>query len=400
MRAIPSPLTLLALLPFSAGRWWFGPGPGAGLLSHWVLGAAIGALLLAASFSFAAAFRRLIAEGRGAGARAILLALAAGLLLFLPALAAGELFGQPVRGLYFPVGAALILGAFLFGVGMQLGAGCASGTLFTAGTGETRPWLTLLGFVAGATLMAWALPLTEGWAALPPVRLPESLGWAGTLAGGLLLIGLLWLALLALERRRHGAAEPLLGSRAGRWLVAGALGLAVLDFATLWLLGRPWAITSALPLWGSRLLDATGWGDPAFWPYWEEPTRAELLFRPLDQDRTGVMNLGVIAGGALAAGLAGRFLRGGFWPGLRPALAGVLGGGLLGVGAVLSNGCNIGAFLGGAFSGSLHGWLWLPAALAGNALGLFLRPAFGLAGGLTLSWRGLGPRGAVAQPAR
>jgi hypothetical protein len=41
-------------------------------------------------------------------------------------------------------------------------------------------------------------------------------------------------------------------------------------------------------------------------------------------------------------------------------------------------GCNISAFLGGIASGSLHGWVWIVPALAGNALGVRLRPVFGL----------------------
>src|SRR3712207_8396183 len=52
-----------------------------------------------------------------------------------------------------------------------------------------------------------------------------------------------------------------------------SVGLALLNFATLWLAGRPWAITAAFPLWGSRLVEGLGWDDPAFWPYWEDPTR-------------------------------------------------------------------------------------------------------------------------------
>ena len=42
-------------------------------------------------------------------------------------------------------------------------------------------------------------------------------------------------------------------------------------------------------------------------------------------------------------------------------------------------GCNIGAYFSGILSGSLHAWLWLPAAFAGSALGVRLRPLFGLA---------------------
>ncbi len=62
------------------------------------------------------------------------------------------------------------------------------------------------------------------------------------------------------------------------------------------------------------------------------------------------------------------------------SLAGaVIGGLLLGYGARLAFGCNIGAYFSGILSGSLHAWLWLPAAFAGSALGVRLRPLFGLA---------------------
>jgi hypothetical protein len=50
----------------------------------------------------------------------------------------------------------------------------------------------------------------------------------------------------------------------------------------------------------------------------------------------------------------------------------------MGVGARLGFGCNIGAFVGGVASGSLHGWVWFAAALGGCAVGIRLRPLFGL----------------------
>jgi uncharacterized membrane protein YedE/YeeE len=52
----------------------------------------------------------------------------------------------------------------------------------------------------------------------------------------------------------------------------------------------------------------------------------------------------------------------------------------MGYGARLAFGCNIGAYFSGIASGSLHGWLWLGAALLGTYAGFALRPAFGLAG--------------------
>ena len=51
---------------------------------------------------------------------------------------------------------------------------------------------------------------------------------------------------------------------------------------------------------------------------------------------------------------------------------------MLGYGARIAYGCNIGAFFSGIASASVHGWLWLVAAFVGNMVGTRLRPAFGL----------------------
>ncbi len=362
------------------GAGWLLAGQGWRPAALWILGAALGLALFHASFSFAGAFRRLLAEGRGAGLRAQLAMLALALLLFQPALIAGTVLGQPVRGFVFPIGTALLLGAFLFGVGMQLGGGCGSGTLFTAAGGrDGRMWVTLLAFIAGATLAAWDGERWMGWPAWPGQTLGN--GWT-TLPLSLAGLALVWGVARWWEGRRRGAIEPLAWRGGallrGPWpLLWGAMALALLNFATLVLAGRPWAITAAFPLWGSQLIEAAGWDDPAFWAFWEDPTRSEALLRPVLTDRTTLMDLGLMAGAFLAAGLAGQR---GWWrlPGPRAAAASLLGGLLLGYGAVLGAGCNISAFFGGIASGSLHGWVWIVPALLGNWVGIRLRPAFGL----------------------
>ena len=62
----------------------------------------------------------------------------------------------------------------------------------------------------------------------------------------------------------------------------------------------------------------------------------------------------------------------------RSLLAAALGGLLMGVGARLATGCNIGAFFSGLASGSLHGLVWAIVAFGGVMLGARLRPWFGL----------------------
>ena len=95
-------------------------------------------------------------------------------------------------------------------------------------------------------------------------------------------------------------------------------------------------------------------------------------------EKTSVMDLGIILGALLASALAGAFVVHRRIP-ARLALGAVVGGVLMGYGARIAYGCNIGAYFDGIASFSLHGWLWGAMALLGTVAGLALRPLFGLA---------------------
>ena len=382
-RGGPSRGALVAAALLVLGTLYVGQAANWRLASLWLIGGALGFSLYHAAFGFTGAYRALFATGRSASVRAQMLMLAVAVAIFFPAIDAGSVFGQPVRGFVFPAGVEVAIGAFLFGIGMQLGGGCASGTLYTAGGGDTRMVVTLVFFIVGMTLGAWDI---ERWAdlpALPPVSLPAALGMWPALALNLSLFALIAWAVAARERRLTGAVEPIF-RRPGRRFLTGpwpfawaALALALLNALTLVIAGRPWGITQAFATWGSMAADALGLADPVWWVYWEDPTRLDLLHRPLVQDATSLMNVGLILGAALAATLAGRFAPA--WRiGWGPLLAAILGGLMLGYGARMAFGCNISAFFSGVASGSLHGWLWIVAALPGNWLGLRLRPIFSL----------------------
>ena len=130
----------------------------------YLLGAALGLVLYHAAFGFTSAWRVFIADRRGEGLRAQMVMLALATVLFFPVLASGSLFGQPVSGLVSPAGTSVVVGAFLFGIGMQMGGGCASGTLYTVGGGSMRMVITLAAFIAGSAIGAAHL---HWWAALP-----------------------------------------------------------------------------------------------------------------------------------------------------------------------------------------------------------------------------------------
>ena len=346
-----------------------------------LVGIGAGVVLYHAAFGFTSAYRVFISDRKGAGLRAQMLMLAVTCAVFFPILASGSLFGQPMRGNISPTGTAVAAGAFIFGVGMQLGGGCASGTLFSVGGGNLRMVVTLLMFIVGSLIGTAHVPWWTSQPSFAPMSMVTRYGVAAALAMNAILFGGIWAATVAIERKRHGRVESLTAPPRrsenpwlrGPWpLAAGAIGLAVVNIATLTIAGRPWGITSAFALWGAKAAAAIGI-PVATWPYWSTPAQAAALSAPLLVDITTVMDIGIILGALLASMLANRFSPSWKASG-RSLAAAVVGGLLLGYGARLAYGCNIGAYFSGVASGSPHGWLWLVAAFAGNAIGVKLRP--------------------------
>jgi hypothetical protein len=139
---------------------------------------------------------------------------------------------------------------------------------------------------------------------------------------------------------------------------------------TLVVAGHPWSVTWAFTLWGAKSASLLGWS-PEGEPYWGAEFRRHALESSVFSDATSVMDLGLLLGAFAAAGLSGGFrLR--FAASPRALLTAALGGLAMGYGARIAYGCNVGAFFSGIASTSLHGWLWIAAALPGCWLGLRL----------------------------
>ncbi len=336
-----------------------------------VLGIALGATLYLTAFGFTSSYRALIVHRNGSGVRAQIVMLAIATVLFAPVLAAGSVFGQSVAGAVAPAGLQVAIGAFLFGIGMQLGGGCGSGSLYTAGGGNTRMVVVLVAFCAGGF---WASLHMDWWARLPvweTQALSARLGWPAAIVLQLAFLGALWLGLKRFARGRLAVER----NREKLWL-AGAGLLAVLNLAVLVVAGHPWTITWAFTLWGAKSAQLVGW-DAASSAFWSAPFQREALAGSVLADVTSLMNVGILIGALAGAALTGRFApRLPFTP--RLLASAVIGGLIMGYGARIAFGCNIGAFFSGVASTSLHGWLWIAAALPGNALGVKLRPWFGL----------------------
>ncbi|TCP20966.1 hypothetical protein EV207_14717 [Scopulibacillus darangshiensis] len=350
------------------------------------LGLLLGFTLFHARFGFTSAFRRFMSVGNGEAIRAHMLMLAVASTLFAIIFATHTSFfgGHPEQNLH-PIGVSLIVGSFMFGIGMQLGGGCASGTLYAVGGGRSEMFLTLLAFIVGSVFGAWHF---DFWVNQMPSFKPFSLatstglGWFGGWIIQMVIFGVItWITLIVEKKRRSPKLGPLPSTNGwkrifrGSWpLLVGAVALAVLNAATLVVKGSPWGITSGFALWGSKAANALGI-NVGQWGYWSGD-RAASLHESVFAHSTSVMDFGIVIGALAASTLGGVFLMKKI-P-LRQAMAAIIGGLLMGYGARLAFGCNIGAYFSGIASFSLHGYVWMIMAMLGTFVALYLRPLFGM----------------------
>ncbi len=364
----PQPLPVLAAAAILAWIAWRAAALDPDLGFAALIGGFAGYALYHASFGFTSGWRRIITEGRGAGLRAQFL------LIGLTALVSFPLIGWFGAGSFtFPFGVGVAVGAFLFGMGMQLGGGCGSGTLYTVGGGSTRMVITLAFFIAGSMLGRAHAPWWESLPRFRPYSLVTELGTLPAMAVMGLILTALYLWTIRYERARHGEMEPPRPAGSllrGPWPPAtGAVALALVGIATFLVLNRPWGITSAFAIWGAKIVHGLGYpiDEVAFWNI-----SPAVIARPVLADSTSVMDFGIMAGALAAAGLAGRFRP--VWRLSRSEVAtAVVGGLLMGYGARLAYGCNIGAYLGGLVSGSAHGWVWAAFGFAGSSAVAWVR---------------------------
>lgn len=331
------------------------------LLPVFVAALALGVAFVVLDYGFTGGFRALLIEGDGRTLGATFIVPAVAALIVIPVAGYVEGYGRLIA----PIGPPLVVGATVFGIGMQLANGCGSGTLVAAGQGSRRMMVALPFFCLGGVLGSLLLPPTL---TLPSLGEGDLVAWLGPLPALAAMLTLLLAGALLILRGARPRPEAL---RAGAIIgvLAGVLFLAS---------GMPWGVTMGLTLWGAQALQAMGFDLTGF-PFWAHDWTREALAGPVLALHSSLSDLGLILGALVAAAALGR-LRHGVRIGMRGALGAALGGLLMGLGARLSFGCNVGAFLGGASSGSLHGLVWIAAAIPGCWVGIRMRPWFGLSG--------------------
>jgi uncharacterized membrane protein YedE/YeeE len=329
-------------------------------------GFGLGIAFLRAEFSFTAAWRRFLTRGEAGGLLGGLIVIAICALAVVPVAALSPKYGGAIA----PLGPSLVIGAFVFGIGMQLANGCGSGTLYTVGGGSGRMLIALLFFVIGSVFGSLSLPAFLALGGVDPVLASDYFGPWGGLAVTLASLAAA-AAIIIVVARACGA-----NYRPSRNYITGGFTIGLLCVAVFVAGGHPWSVTFGYTVWGAKAATALGFdlSHAAFWQ-WPGPKRA--LSESVLSDTSSLTDFGMLFG-AMAAAAASKPFAATAWPPVKSILAAGVGGLLMGWGARLGFGCNIGAFVGGVASGSLHGWIWFLAAMPGCLIGIRLRPLFGL----------------------
>jgi len=163
-----------------------------------VLGLSFGYILQRSRFCFTASMRDPYLTGGTTLTRAVLAAFAITTIGFTAIKYGYFSNGLPIPGMSYvvPISLATIVGAFLFGVGMVIAGGCASGTLMRVGEGFSMQVLSLTFFIIGSLWGAhdfgwWKYNfISKGKA----IFLPDVFGWFGAVVIQLLVILCLYIA--------------------------------------------------------------------------------------------------------------------------------------------------------------------------------------------------------------
>lgn len=123
---------------------------------YWTVGIGIGITLRYSRFCFSAALRDPFFLGNTKLFRGLLVALMISTIGFgviqYTYLKHNAIDYNLIPGSITSVGPHIMIGAFMFGIGMVIAGGCASGVLMRIGEGHALQWVVLLGFLIGSTL--------------------------------------------------------------------------------------------------------------------------------------------------------------------------------------------------------------------------------------------------------
>lgn len=138
--------------------------------------------------------------------------------------------------------------------------------------------------------------------------------------------------------------------------VTGAVLLSLFQIVTMVTSNDPWGVSGPLANWGAWIYRAIG-GNVDKWNYFSSEGAQATLNAGFLNDPGSIRNIGIIAGALLATLMASQFKFKKI-KSYKQVVAAIIGGLLMGYGARIGFGCNIGALYSGIASLSVSGWVF------------------------------------------
>ena len=288
------------------------------------------------------------------------------------------------------IGLSLVIGSFLFGIGMQLGSGCASGTFVGIGGGFLKAYVVLPFFIIGATIFTLN-PFYHFWSKLPKTEKEVTIPFYCTLLILLALYGITLLIDFLKEKKKKDRKELIsddngdtkqlippenekdtekdikekeeskstikLYSSLHNVIVAVSIGIVISLFYLC--VGKMIGVMGVFSIIGAYFLKLFG-ATPEKWDSFDGQLPKNMFDVTIFNS-----DLLMAMGAFVAASIKGVFGKSQN-KGAMEYVKGMIGGLLMGMGARMAGGCNIGAMTSGITSSSLHGFIWMFSAILGS----------------------------------
>lgn len=170
-----------------------------------MLSLGLGFTLQKSRFCCASAFRDPLLVGTTKLTQALILLLAISVVGFAVVANVAEVLKIPLSLNLAPLGFNTIIGGILFGIGMVLAGGCASGILMRIGEGFAMQMIALVGLLIGTLLGSYSLPYWHMiFAESPGIFLPDIFGWLPAVAIQILILLGLWQVTRWWQKKQNG----------------------------------------------------------------------------------------------------------------------------------------------------------------------------------------------------